>query len=295
MSIDYRACTFYLFENNWSDYDYRTTYNLKYCDAESNLIYIGRVKIGERGMGKRKRSPSLPSEFEKLEDNFFSISESEDYYRKASVLEGNIGYEAILALNDFVLLRDVYKNVQNEDVVVVSLLRGWVDKLNEDYMNRCLNHLFPPINLGTMRRIYGSTGWENVDKALIEMQRLLSQANLNLYYNAIATIGRETISWIANTIYDDELHRDKNAYPCKPNKSQYVNKLCGFIDYAYDNKTMTENIKNYLKSTIELVNGYVHKADAEHYECFMCVHSVISLVFQLSIIYQKERYNKVNH
>ena len=298
----YETNTFYLLkgsfhkgrlDDSWNDFAYRTIYTLLYSDANTKITDIGCVKIGERGMNDTRRSPNLPSAFEKLDNNFFSISNNEDYYKNASVLKGDLGYELLLALNDFVVRRDTYKSVMGENVVSTSLLREWGCKLDEHYMNRCLNHLAPPINLETMRRIYGSTGWEDVDKALIEMQRLLFQANISLYYNAIATIGREIIIRITNEIYDDELHRDKEAYPNTPKKDQCKNKLCGFVDYTYGKGNITESLKNHMKYTIELVNGYIHKDNAEPFECFLCVNAVITMVFQLSIICNKERYNEV--
>ena len=219
----------------------------------------------------------------------------EDYYKKIAALENEIGYDILLALNDFTLSKDIYDGAKNEAVTTLSLLRDIREPRHEEHIQAFYSLLSPPINLGTMRRIYGSTGWDDVDKALIEMQKMLSQANINLHYNAIATIGRKIIALIANEIYDDELHRDKETHPDELTKGMYIKKLQSFVDYQYAENSLTKNLKNYLKSTIALVNGYVHKENTEHFESFLCVHAVISLAFQLSIISQKERYNEAIH
>ena len=61
------------------------------------------------------------------------------------------------------------------------------------------------------------------------------------------------------------------------------------------NKDVTKKMKDFIKSSIELVQGYVHKGEAERFESFMCVHAVISLVYQLSIIQNADKYNEVLH
>ena len=297
--IAYEPNTFYLLkgafhrnrlDDSWNDYGYRTTYTLQYSDLANKLHEIGCVRIGEIGMSKHQLSPNLPDEFTRLSKSFFSIGADEEYYKNLTLLEYEDNYNILLALNDFTLCRDSFEIAKSEPVTTLSLLR-WVNssKYNE-HINRYYSLLTPPVNLQTMRRIFGSTGWEDIDNALIEMQNLLFQANINLYYNAIATIGREVIIRIANEIYDDELHRDKGTYPEAPNKGQYINKLCGFVNYIYGNSIISENLKKHLKSTIELVNSYVHKENGEYFECYLCVNAVITLSFQLSIIYHKERY-----
>lgn len=299
---DYEANTFYLLkgiihrgrlDDSWNDYGYRTRYTLQYSDIATVVHEIGCTLIGEVGMGEHQASPNLPSEFARLNSRLFSIGAEEKYYNNLMRLENEYDYNVLMALNDFTLCRDLFDSVKNESVTMLSLLRNVNISKYEEHINKYYSLLTPPINLQTMRRIFGSTGWEDVDKALIEMQRLLFQANISLYYNAIATIGREVILRVANEIYEDELHRDKALYPNAPKKDQSINKLHGFVDYACEEGDISENIKKQIKATIELVNGYIHKEQAEPFECFLCVNAVISLVFQLSIIYKRERCNEI--
>ena len=200
----------------------------------------------------------------------------------------------MVCLNDFTVSRDVFERAKGESVTTLSLLRDIPEEKYEEHINAFYQLLRPPINLGTMRRIFGSTGWDDVDKGLVEMQRLLSNANIHFYYNAIATIGREILIGIADRIYNDDVHRDKDEHPNPPKDNQFINKLHGFVEHTYLNKEMTKNMKDFIKSTIVLVQGYVHKNEVEQYECVMCVHAVISLVFQLSIICNLNKYVEAN-
>jgi len=299
----YDANAFYLikgylfkgrYNDSWNDFGYHTIYTLQYCDELLNVIVIGTLQIGEFSMSEDQTTPNLPSHFTKLNpDRFFSFSHSSDYYKNIANIENEKGYDALLSLNDFTLCKDVFEKAKDEKVTKLSLLRYIPEKDYDTHVLKFYELLKPPINLTTMRRIFGSTGWDDIDCGLVEMQRLLFNANIHYYYNAIATIGREILKGVSQKIYNDDLHRNKDKYPCVPKEDQYINKLHGYVDYAYSENEISKNLKDYIKSTIELVQGYVHKDKAENFECFMCVHAVISLVFQLSIISKKEKYNEI--
>jgi hypothetical protein len=265
-----------------------------YSNSLGLVADIGTVRIGEFNMGESQFSPNIPEEFDRLNmDKFFSIG-TEDYYNKIASMPNEIGYDILVALNDFTVYPDLYEKAKNEKVTQLSLLRD-ISKIEQTkYINKLLDILKPPVNLSTMRRIYGSTGWDDVDHGLIEMQRLLNNANTQFYYNAIATIGREIIMMVTNRVYNDDIHRDKVKYTTPPDDGKYANKLHSYIDYLYGEADISKDLKNYIKSTINLVNGYVHKENAEGYESFMCVHSVIALVYQISLLCRRDKYNRDN-
>ena len=77
----------YLCRVNWNDwYKYETLFNLFFKNSEGKFILIGEVKISSRGLEpsenieKGKRRVSLPSSFDQLDDEYFSLGQSEDYY-----------------------------------------------------------------------------------------------------------------------------------------------------------------------------------------------------------------------
>ena len=64
----------YLIEDQWDDwFQYSTMYDLYIVDSSSCVKYIGKVKIGQKNMGKTQRRPNLPQSFESLSNVFFSL------------------------------------------------------------------------------------------------------------------------------------------------------------------------------------------------------------------------------
>ena len=277
-------------DDSWNDYGFHTMYTLRFFDSLKRETDIGVVKLGQFGMGEDQLSPTLPENFFSLNSSkFFSVGVDEEYYENIVGIEDNHGYDILYALNDFTVCSDLYNRARNEAVTSKSLLRD----SEADRVQQFFELLRPPLNLNTMLRIYGSTGWDDVDRGLLEMEHLLFEANMGLYYNAIATIGRQIIKGLADKLYDDDLHRDKSKFKQPPSDDQYINKLCGIVQYQFNQGEIAKNVEEYIKATIRLVQGYVHKEQAEGSECFMGVHAVITLVYQLSIICNNDKYNRI--
>lgn len=277
-------------DDSWNDYSFRTRYTLRYFDLLKSKTDIGVVQLGQFGMGEDQLSPNLPETFSNLNPSqFFSLGLDEAYYKNIVSIEDDHGYDVLYALNDFTVCSDLYDKARNEAVTSKSLLRS----CEADQVQKFFELLRPPLNLNTMLRIYGSTGWDDVDQGLLQMEHLLFDADTDLYYNAIAVIGRQIIKNLADRLYDDDLHRDKSKFKQPPSDDQYINKLCGIVQYQFNQGEIVKNVEEYIKATIRLVQGYVHKEQAEGSECFMGVHAVITLVYQLSIICNRNKYNRI--
>ena len=117
-----RKNTVYLLNDAWDDwFRYETQYRVEYIDLNGESKKIGFVKIAEKNQINRR--VNLPQKFERLDDNFFSLGASEDYYM---VLKDNLSEyrENILtALNDIAYNLKLYESVKSYDVVKSSLLR----------------------------------------------------------------------------------------------------------------------------------------------------------------------------
>jgi len=122
----------YLHEDNWDDwFTYTTTYFLRYVDAGGNCRDIGSVKVGQHQLEGGKdgqRRPEIPSVFETLDERFFSIGQSEDYYENIKKL-GDVNRAFILvALRDMAYDPDLYEAFKDENVTKVSLMRDVTEK-----------------------------------------------------------------------------------------------------------------------------------------------------------------------
>lgn len=293
---EYEKNTTYLIGHDlsWNDHGYYTSYNLKYRDTLNIVKNIGIVKIGELGMSEIKFVQDLADKLETSnKDNIFSLGCDEEYYINISKIEKNKGYSILEALNDFTVCTDIFEKAKNEGVTERSLLRDVKKENYKNHIDKFYNLLSQPIKLSAMKRIFGSTGWDDIDAGLITMESFLYNGGIGYEYSAIATIGRQVLVDIANKVYNDDLHRDKKKYPNPPNDEQFINKFCGYLDYMYNDKGISENIKKMVKSSAELVNGFVHKKNAEKFECFMCIQAVISLVYQITIVSKKDIYNNI--
>jgi hypothetical protein len=130
----------YLWVDNWDDwFTYNTLYVLTYFDDEGEKHEIGGVKIGQFGMEKGQKRPNLPSDFEELDDHFFSLGQDADYYSAIMALGPDISNPLLSALNDIAANEDLYHNALKENVTGVSLLRSVNMKTIEGQYRRILS------------------------------------------------------------------------------------------------------------------------------------------------------------
>ncbi len=112
-----------LIADNWNDwFTFKTMYSVVYFDANGFCKNLGSVKIGEKDQEEGR--PDLPSEFEQLESNFFSLGQSDSYYLELTSLGGDVRDEILNALNDIAYDNAIYKKFRNQKVVYDSLMRS---------------------------------------------------------------------------------------------------------------------------------------------------------------------------
>lgn len=121
---------FFLVLDRWDDWGkYRTQFYLYVFDAAGQRHAIGEVKIGQRGLkpsgtvSEGFRAPSLPSSFESLSDEFFSLGQSDSYYEELNTLPTDMKSSILHGLRDIAFNLNLLDGVKNEDVTGESLLR----------------------------------------------------------------------------------------------------------------------------------------------------------------------------
>lgn len=109
-----------LAHDSWDDwFEFQTTYNVFYFDTEGLRHSLGSIKIGE--INQSNRRAQLPREFFQLEDRFFSVGLSEDFY--ITLHELRMSQAILKPLNDMAYNLDIYKIHSSERVASVSLFR----------------------------------------------------------------------------------------------------------------------------------------------------------------------------
>ena len=126
--------TVYLVNDNWDDwFEFETLYIVYYDDENQTRHAIGTVKIGELQI---KTRAAIPKEFDSLEESFFSLGQSVNYYKNLNNLDNEIGNDILKFLNDISYNLKLFKKIENEKVTRVSLLRTVTSKEVSGQFNR---------------------------------------------------------------------------------------------------------------------------------------------------------------
>lgn len=113
----------YLLADNWDDFKFKSTFNLMVYDANGNEHDIGGIKIGYAGQESGWTQEKLPREFSALDKAFFSLGQSDEYYKNLYNLDEALRKYILESLNDVVHNHAAYDLAINEQVMKESLLR----------------------------------------------------------------------------------------------------------------------------------------------------------------------------
>jgi predicted ATPase len=117
--------TAFLWSDNWNDWwEYQTLYVLTYVDEEGEKHRIGEVKIGEFDWDAENTRPQIPRNFETLDDEFFSLGQSAEYYELLRGFGAEFCNNILMALNDVALDEALYLRASDERVMGVSVMRS---------------------------------------------------------------------------------------------------------------------------------------------------------------------------
>jgi len=114
----------YLVGNNWDDFDYQTTHTLFLYDSSGTKHELGYVKIAQFKEGKICETTVVPKSFPRLDENYFSLGQTDTYYDKLNALGDEIRDKVLLGLNDIALNRELWTKVKDLEITKKSLLRG---------------------------------------------------------------------------------------------------------------------------------------------------------------------------
>lgn len=104
-------------------------FTLHVADESGNIHTIGSVKIGQKGLrpagriSDNHRAPKLPTEFNKLSNDFFSLGQGEDYYESLNNLGDVLRTKILNGLRDCAADLEIFRKFEDEEVMTESLLR----------------------------------------------------------------------------------------------------------------------------------------------------------------------------
>ena len=112
--------TGYLIEDQWDDwFQYSTMYDLYIVDSLSHQCYMGKTKIGQKGMVEDQRRPALPESFSRLSEDFFSLGQDSYYYENIKNLGDVMRSEILAALNDIAYNTNPFANANDGISVLI--------------------------------------------------------------------------------------------------------------------------------------------------------------------------------
>lgn len=127
---DYKNCLV-LYDDNWNDYCYMTTFHAVFCNAQGECIQIGDVKIyyydyDKNRTDKYERAVSgvIERNVTQLNEKFCSLGQTLTYYQKLKNECPNDYLDILKRLNDIAVHPEVRARFIDEDGVQTSLLRN---------------------------------------------------------------------------------------------------------------------------------------------------------------------------
>ncbi len=113
----------YLKVDNWNDYHYRTLYEIILFDEHGIKYELGHIKIANFGQTTEERI-ELPQQFEALDNQYFSLGQSVEYYTIVQSLNIELKNLLLAGLKDIILDEALQARALEEEVTKISLLRG---------------------------------------------------------------------------------------------------------------------------------------------------------------------------
>lgn len=115
----------FLCPGNWDDYSFKTSFDVVLVDGTGNSMDLGTIKIGYKGQAHGWTIEHMPKEFESLPDEYFSLGQDVEYYKKAyAELSPEFRNLLLRALRDVVLDDTTLAVASSEQVFKDSLTRG---------------------------------------------------------------------------------------------------------------------------------------------------------------------------
>lgn len=129
-----------LIPDNWDDFSFKTLFVLHYVDSAGRHVDLGAVKIGFKGQKTGRTADTLSPQFDRLTDEWFSVGQDVEYYKRAcDELSPEERRDILVGLRDVAFVDEALSVAENEEVFGTSLLRGVSELTIHGQYRRVLN------------------------------------------------------------------------------------------------------------------------------------------------------------
>jgi predicted ATPase len=115
--------TFYLVDDNWDDFGFKTFYTLYFADSTGALREIGAVKIATADLVE-DGTTDLPDRFTHRPRECFSVGQDREYYENVQKLPDGLSRDVFEILGDIAYSDSLWLEHESKRVTQVSLLRN---------------------------------------------------------------------------------------------------------------------------------------------------------------------------
>jgi hypothetical protein len=194
-------------------------------------------------------------------------------------------------------IKKILKKLDIENPNNYDSLWNWYGKWSSDFptyqerrnyingiYNQLLNILSDEDNPKMVTIKIDLTGWEKIDRSIIEINNREKQAKSEDQYQAVGMLCRELIITLAQTVYDPEKYISTNGVKISKTDSMRMLDAYFTVILAGDK---CEELRAYAKTTNKLANSLTHKRTATKKEMLLCTSAIKTLVNIIGILEDK--------
>lgn len=128
------------------------------------------------------------------------------------------------------------------------------------------------------------TGWERVDRAIVEMSNRLAVAKTEEQFQAIGMLSRETLITVAQQVFDSSIHTTLDGVEASRTDAKRM--LEAFLQYRLADSS--EKARKFAKSAVDFANQLTHDRNATKLDASMCLVAVTSVTSLIKTIIDEE-------
>ncbi len=200
-----------------------------------------------------------------------------DYKNKYQIINGVLGKLDLENPNSFKDLWQWYSKWSCGDLPTYQSRRNYITGLYEELIDIIENSE----EHQTINQPYEITGWNRIDRSILEMRKRIKEAVNEEQFQAIGLLARETIISLAQQVFDKDRH--KTTDEVKPSETDANRMLEAYINTEISGGA-NEVLRRYTKSALALANYVTHKRTANIDDASICLISVISLVNIIKVV-----------
>lgn len=200
-----------------------------------------------------------------------------DYKNKYQIINETLGKLDLENPNSFKDLWQWYSRWSGGDLPTYQSRRNYITDLYEELVNIIENSE----ERQTINQPYEITGWNRIDRSILEMRRRIKEAVNEEQFQAMGLLARETIISLAQQVFDKDRH--KSIDEVKISEIDANRMLEAYINTELSGGA-NEVLRRYAKSALALANYVTHKRTASIDDASICLISVISLVNIIKVV-----------